>query len=938
MNFQDKIKFFNKNIGNELQLKPANTINYNKKVVSPDKRPKVFLRRATAIVEKNNDDWVHIKSNSFDDTHNDKDVDPMLSSILVDNDLEHFDELKFVNRKYNKDNINNAKKFFKMRFIKKKLENSKKNSNIKTKKSKLDKENNSLLYSKDFLLILEKSIFSFNQKNFQESYTTLKTSEIINSVKEFGEFLLTVSGFDKTLIGEFLAKEKPPNEKGEVLQSFISNIYMFHKKISLLECIRFLLSRINLPKDANLILIIMESFTNTFYKINQDNEDFINIFGNNPDNIYLLVSTLLALNTMFTRTDIKNMNSIKKEEFIKMNQEIDKIYLGNLYSELKKNPITLSDDYNEAIYQKLTPLIQEKNNKNENDNKNTKNIGINNNSGNNKKTNNNIQENVKIENFDILTKEDKELLTKVNKFYKIKSTSTPVMIGIFVNEDFTKLCWSKNMQNIKPDKFLLIKDINDIYNGVDITEHSASIKKYVKGNQNEEKYLNYFISILYNNSKESLDLKSDNLENTILWFKALKSLVNEANNDLMKQKISESDEILKERENTLNEIWDKYIIPKWDKYGNYLLLKKLERVNYFNYLFYDQKAISKNELLEDKKFYTIKYINSFLENIKENKKDLDLNEFNFLCNLGFPFSLRKKIYKIIIGNPCYITNELFSSIKEKLTDANLNFEELEKKYKLSRNKPNNKNNTYTTKANLNELINDIFDIYNTLFVDSIQQYNFCKDQYKFMHSVFIIARIFFSIRKDIIYNKALTEFIFLFLLIHDNEEETFIQIINFFSKNNYIYLFLANEQYRKSITINSTSFFTNLIKNKMPNIEGHLNKLEIIPELYFIDWMKHFFIGTLNISIIMFIFDLFLLNGEYILFQTGLSVLKILEPDLMNMTISQVLKLLKKLPNKYSKETFLDVFNNYNSTKYEYIKWKNNMTINTQKNIFNEQK
>ena len=102
--------------------------------------------------------------------------------------------------------------------------------------------------------------------------------------------------------------------------------------------------------------------------------------------------------------------------------------------------------------------------------------------------------------------------------------------------------------------------------------------------------------------------------------------------------------------------------------------------------------------------------------------------------------------------------------------------------------------------------------------------------------------------------------------------------------------------------------------------------------------MKHFFIGTLDISIIMFIFDLFLLNGEYILFQTGLAVLKILEPDLMNMTISQVLKLLKKLPNKYSKETFLDVFNNYNSTKYEYIKWKNNMTINTQKNIFNEQK
>ena len=37
---------------------------------------------------------------------------------------------------------------------------------------------------------------------------------------------------------------------------------------------------------------------------------------------------------MFTGKDIKNMNIIKKEEFIKMNKDINSNYLDDLYKEL----------------------------------------------------------------------------------------------------------------------------------------------------------------------------------------------------------------------------------------------------------------------------------------------------------------------------------------------------------------------------------------------------------------------------------------------------------------------------------------------------------------------------------------------------------------------------------------------------------------------------
>ena len=65
----------------------------------------------------------------------------------------------------------------------------------------------------------------------------------------------------------------------------------------------------------------MEICTNNFYKRNEQNKDFDDTFGKS-DNIYLFVSTLLTLNTMFKRKHIKNMNIIKKDVFINMNNHI----------------------------------------------------------------------------------------------------------------------------------------------------------------------------------------------------------------------------------------------------------------------------------------------------------------------------------------------------------------------------------------------------------------------------------------------------------------------------------------------------------------------------------------------------------------------------------------------------------------------------------------
>ena len=286
-------------------------------------------------------------------------------------------------KKYNFKNIDKGKQYFKNRYIKEKMaeiegniqrmtlsgsiidlnevESPSRSSSTykKSNNSNYEKESEVRKCQTEFLLIVEKAIISFNLKKYQESYTYLQSSGVIKDLAEFGEFLLVVSGFDKTLVGEFLAKEKPPNENKEILISFIDAIDMNYTEISFLECLRFLLTRLILPKDANLILVIMDTFSQKFFDNNKDDNNFIKIF-NNTNAIYLLVSTILALNTMFTRKDIKNMNVIKKPEFKSMNKDIDEAYVDALYDKLKKKPISLSEDYSEDIYRKLSTLVQVK--------------------------------------------------------------------------------------------------------------------------------------------------------------------------------------------------------------------------------------------------------------------------------------------------------------------------------------------------------------------------------------------------------------------------------------------------------------------------------------------------------------------------------------------------------------------------------------------------
>ena len=972
-------------------------LNQEKKTDKNNKFEKIYEELYTDVTEDKKDNK-NIKGKS-------------LSDLEIDN-FKDFNEEDYLERKYDKSTIDKGKIFFKYRYLKKKytqinetilrlsnvnnvnnIKNDFRISAINTTKlnfnntnninnqsrntinidnkfklsnnihlsffiknpsaqclNSIDKDSELRHYHSQFLQITEKSILCFNLKKYEESYLYLFSNDIIRNFEEFGEFLLVVNGFDKFVIGEFLSNSVAPNDKKEILKNFITSIKMNYEEITFLECFRFFMKRFYLPKDANLILEIMNAFSEIYFNTNKKNKTFTTIFKN-PNNIYLLISTLLAVNTMFTRKDIKNMNIIKKEEFVSMNKDIQEDFLINIYEELEKKPFLIeSEDYNENIYKRMTTLVKEKISSKNDDNiiisktfnanisselskldeklnniiteedsdeEYDSNLQIDTSSG-DKKNNSNLgggrpftrQSFSLTKNLYSFTKQDQDILTKIQKFYKLVGNGMLHEREFLVYDNFTKLIWGKSVEENKVKgnlHCLLITDIFDVFNGI---EHSENIKKYIKSNPKELKEKNNFITIISN--RKQINLKSTSLQTALLWYKALKSLVLKTKNENMKKNSKALNEMNTQFKLQLEELWKDFILPKWNIYGNYILIKLKK----------------KNKINIDKEVNTPKKNIDTIIKDTENDKILEYSDFFEFFSLGLPSFCRGTIWKLLIGNPCYITELLYENYLKQVEPQNFNTFDIKYHEDI--------NTIFNREYNINQMIADIIKT-KDIFLSDLIRLNI--DQEQIMNESYNILRIFFLIRNDLIYKKSIVPLIYVFLMVDENEYNAFSNVYNLICNSDIIKFYIGDEDYiNKNI-----SFFSDLVKKYLPKIHEHFTNLEIDHELYFIPWITEIFASSMNYKLLLRVLDLYLINGEYILFQIGLSILAVQEDDLLDLAISEIFKLLKKLSSKFKEDFFLEKMKSFDCIKDEFNQWKKENELGTQKlqlfqAIFNDDK
>lgn len=207
--------------------------------------------------------------------------------------------------------------------------------------------NSTLKKSKLYLYIIQKSILLFNNKKYEKSYLYLRNHKIINSLLEFSEILLVTTGYDKNEIGNFLSKNSEFNPNYALLAFFIHKVN--YAGVDIMTSFRFFLSRLNLPSDSTLLLKIIEFFSKYYY---EDNEASFK----NSNSVYLLFCSILSINTILHRTDISHVNKISLDDFIKINNEIDRDLCVSIYNEINKNPLNITYDYKEMFNRRLTVI------------------------------------------------------------------------------------------------------------------------------------------------------------------------------------------------------------------------------------------------------------------------------------------------------------------------------------------------------------------------------------------------------------------------------------------------------------------------------------------------------------------------------------------------------------------------------------------------------
>ena len=879
---------------------------------------------------------------------------------LANTHWNNFDENMFQNRKYNASNLEIGINFYKLRYLNRKLKTAPKQNQpkISTEKGKalfplkeeelekleryemINSERKQKITPKDvvkykklFLILIEKSVVSFNYKYIKESYEMLLDFDIIDNPYEFGEILLTETGYKSEVIGELISKNDYPNEKEEVTNGFLGAIEISDFE-NILEYIKFIFWRAKIPKHG---FIITKIITNLCFQDNQVIEKLKYLFKENSDlntflDVFITLSQSSEVNTEGVKESLdqllnifpesektKYFNEIINNTFTLENDYINEFYkkiyylleeydINNLYvdNDLDKIPsYSPSDLINMAkkqrqyfFYLEEKKLIEEEYNR-----PNKKNIYF--------------LKNFRTTSYDVFSSSnDLPVISTLTAFHRVNESNLGHEKDYFSEGQklYYKDKHAKDFIFKGSGSSINIPDIKDIFLG---TYHGDNFKKYLKTFPKEKKKQNNYLSLLH--TRGQYDLQSDNPDLLLKWYISMKRLINTNKKTNNNNNYVDNNKIISKKVKT---IWNDCILPKWDIYGPYLLFRQIEITNSFSELTFPGKQESSKTFDE---FYSQKKFGDCLIEIEKYQKKgvLNYNELIYFCQFGLPSFYRQRLWPILFNNNCQITFELFLLLKGKTTSINSLFDK-------GTNLPETVTE-YTDNDTVNQLIKDILEI-KYLFNHVILHKKL--SQKSIVLQVYFICLCLFLYRIDIPYNKNMIYIIYTLLIRKLSEKETFIIVANLIFSNCLIsnIYFWKNEPY-----IHATEkFFNEKFEEFMPNLYAHFKKLGITSDLYLYDWFESLFTQFFNFKLSGIIIDLYLINGEYILIQTALTILKLYEDELLNSPIIDIFKILKKSPNALDFVKFNTAFQAFGNLKQKFNEAKfNHEVLNIKLNIVN---
>ncbi|XP_046842546.1 TBC1 domain family member 10B-like [Xenia sp. Carnegie-2017] len=154
------------------------------------------------------------------------------------------------------------------------------------------------------------------------------------------------------------------------------------------------------------------------------------------------------------------------------------------------------------------------------------------------------------------------------------------------------------------------------------------------------------------------------------------------------------------------------------------------------------------------------------------------------------------------------------------------------------------------------------------------------------------------------------------LLIQMSEEDAFWMFVSLIERPKYLsgYFDATLSKIQRHSQV-----FEALLCQKMPALSKHLKDVAVDPLLYITPWFMTLYTSLPCWDTVLFIWDLFLLEGFSIIFQASLAILRTISDELLHLTdIAQVLPILLHLPqDRINRSRFVSVISRWTIQKWE---------------------
>ena len=292
-----------------------------------------------------------------------------------------------------------------------------------------------------------------------------------------------------------------------------------------------------------------------------------------------------------------------------------------------------------------------------------------------------------------------------------------------------------------------------------------------------------------------------------------------------------------------------------------------------------KKIIQKQQKQEELVIESIKlWVNEILPNwnkVKDSKKTREI------WWKGIPSCVREHVWSLAIGNELNISNQLYEICvrrsKEKIW----------------------------TKENCDGNGESAADLIKLDVSRTFPQLGLFQENGPYNQALRTLLGAYVTHRPDIGYVQGMS-FLAAMLLLNMDHRYAFISFANLINNQLLLSFFRVDQTLMNAYYQSYEEFF----KENLPKLYNHFSKNNLTPDLYLVDYIYTLFSRSLPLDISSRIWDLFLRDGDELLFRAALGILSMYQDALLQLDFINLAQFLTKLPDDINSETLFTAISN----------------------------